>query len=127
MILGHRPQPVISNVTQYLSMVIVRPELVCLLNAQILTEDKVIEYALTRNEINEITKNQIEQAQTKIKQAKSGYFPTLKASAEINHSWIVPTDSTLAKTTAEDGWVTKKAAITLSQPLFTFGQIHMTK
>lgn len=90
------------------------------LNAQtpeILKESDVVKLAIERNEISAITKNQIEQAEIRIKQARSYMFPTLKASATWSKMYILP------EKRLPGGIETRQGEISLTQPIYTFGRL----
>lgn len=82
-----------------------------------ITEADVVKLALERNEVNAITKNQIEQAENRYKKSRSYLFPTLKANASIQKFYILP-EKRLPGGIRIDG-----AEFTLSQPLYTFGRL----
>ncbi len=82
-----------------------------------LTEADVVKLALERNEVNAITKNQIEQAENRYKKSRSYLFPTLKANASIQKFYILP-EKRLPGGIRIDG-----AEFTLTQPLYTFGRL----
>lgn len=82
-----------------------------------LTEADVVKLALERNEINAITKNQIEQAENRYKKSRSYLFPTLKANASIQKFYVLP-EKRLPGGMRIDG-----AEFTLSQPIYTFGRL----
>jgi len=82
-----------------------------------LTEADVVKLALERNEINAITKNQIEQAENRYKKARSYLFPTLNANASIQKFYVLP-EKRLPGGMRIDG-----AEFTLTQPIYTFGRL----
>src|SRR5690606_813442 len=82
-----------------------------------LTEADVVKLALERNEVNAITKNQIEQAENRYKKSRSYLFPTLTANASIQKFYILP-EKRLPGGIRIDG-----AEFTLTQPLYTFGRL----
>lgn len=82
-----------------------------------LTEADVVKLALERNEVSAITKNQIEQAEHRLKKSRSYLFPTLKANASIQKFYILP-EKRLPGGMRIDG-----AEFTLNQPLYTFGRL----
>lgn len=84
---------------------------------EILKESDVITMALERNEVSAITKNQIEQADLRIKQARSYMFPTLKANASISKMYIVP------EKRLPGGLEVRSGEISLTQPIYTFGRL----
>lgn len=90
------------------------------LNAQtpeVLKESDVVKMAIERNEISAITKNQIEQAEIRIKQARSYMFPTLKANATWSKLYILP------EKRLPGGIETRQGEISLTQPIYTFGRL----
>lgn len=82
-----------------------------------LKEEDVVRMALERNEISAITQNQIEQAEIRIKQARSYLFPTLTANAMISKMYVLP------EKRLPGGIELRSAEITLSQPIYTFGRL----
>lgn len=82
-----------------------------------LTEADVVRLAMERNEVSTITKNQIQQAEYRLKKSRSNLFPTLKANASIQKFYILP-EKRLPGGIRIDG-----AEFTLNQPLYTFGRL----
>lgn len=103
-----------------LSAAILAVSLSGVLNAQtrgVLKEDDIVKMALERNEVSAITKNQIEQAEIRIKQARSYMFPTLKANATWSKMYIVPEKHL-------PGGIERRAGeVSLVQPIYTFGRL----
>lgn len=83
----------------------------------LLKESDVIQMALERNEISAITKNQIEQAEIRIKQARSYMFPTLKANATWSKMYVLP------EKRLPGGIETRSGEVSLTQPIYTFGRL----
>ena len=82
-----------------------------------LSEDDVIRLTLERNEINVITKNQLKQAELRLKKARSYLFPTLTANASVQKLYILP------EKRLPGGLQINSGEVTLSQPLYTFGRL----
>ncbi|MGE3611786.1 MAG: TolC family protein [Bacteriovoracaceae bacterium] len=84
---------------------------------KVLSEAEVVRLALERNEINAISRNELQQAELRLKKARSYLFPTLKANAVIQKLYIVP------EKRLPGGLQINQGNITLSQPLYTFGRL----
>lgn len=84
---------------------------------EVLTVNDVVRLALERNELSAITNNQLEQAELKIKQARSYLFPKLTANAVIQKTYILP------EKRLPGGLEIRSGNITLNQPLYTFGRL----
>lgn len=82
-----------------------------------LTEADVIKLVMERNEISAITKNDIEQAENRLKKAQSNLYPVLKANASIQKFYILP-EKRLPGGMRIDG-----AEFNLAQPIYTFGRL----
>lgn len=82
-----------------------------------LKEEDVVRMALERNEISAISNNQVEQAEIRIKQARSYMFPTLKANASISKFYVLP------EKRLPGGLEMRAAEISLVQPVYTFGRL----
>jgi outer membrane protein len=82
-----------------------------------LSEEDIIRLALERNEINAITKNQLKQAELRLRKARSYLFPTLTANASIQKMYIVP------EKRLPGGLQVNSGEVTLSQPIYTFGRL----
>lgn len=83
----------------------------------VLKESDVVKMALERNEVSAITKNQIEQAEIRIKQARSYMFPTLKANATWSKMYVLP------EKRLPGGIETRSGEVSLTQPIYTFGRL----
>lgn len=84
---------------------------------QVLSEAEVVRLALERNEINAISRNQLQQAELRLKKARSYLFPTLRANAVSQKLYIVP------EKRLPGGIQINQGNITLTQPLYTFGRL----
>lgn len=82
-----------------------------------LTEADVVKLALERNELNAISKNQLKEAEYRLKQAKSYLYPKLTANAVIQKMYIVP------EKRLPGGLQINQGNITLTQPIYTFGRL----
>ncbi len=82
----------------------------------VLSEAEVVRLALERNEINAISRNQLQQAELRLKKARSYLFPSLKANAVVQKLYIVP------EKRLPGGIQINQGNITLTQPLYTFGR-----
>ena len=84
---------------------------------QVLSEAEIVRLALERNEINAISRNQLQQAELRLKKARSYLFPTLRANAVAQKLYIVP------EKRLPGGIQINQGNITLTQPLYTFGRL----
>ena len=83
----------------------------------LLTEKNVVELALKRNELNAISRNQLKEAELRLKKAHSTLFPTLTANAVVQKMYVLP------EKRLPGGLQINQGNITLTQPLYTFGRL----
>lgn len=83
----------------------------------VLSEAKVIEMALGRNQKNAISKAELEKAQLSLSKAYSSLFPTLSISGSVLKS-----SATGSIQPYSDDW-SESASLQVTQPLYTFGKI----
>ena len=82
-----------------------------------LSEQDIVRIALERNELGEISRNQVYQSELRLKKARSYLFPTIKANGVMQKLYVIP------EKRLPGGLQINQGNITLTQPIYAFGRL----